>query len=383
MCELKTAIQSPPEAHDDYSTIQENTTVEKLVTLNDFFTTDVVVTIVTNGTNGVATVLADGKTLKYIPNTNWFGNDTITYKITDANLQESTAVWHITVTDTPVVSCSTVTPNYNADAYSVGSNLQIAITNLSDIGANVLTGETYIIAIRNSSNVILHSYTVTGTMTSAPTIWTSPIPIANDWDNFTIEQSITTQSSTGALCGTVTFEREDPFSLNDVAISWFDGTTPPACLNFLIGDNEIEKKDKLMNKVCSVSTQVDANTAAIAVIPNPADYIDISSGATVVSPFVLSSLKVLEYASGRVVVDGWVSYPSTVGRDADIITGLPVNANINEGIFHARLQGDTDAIAQLKIYGTGGIIRNGISTLPDLNTTANTEMVFHYEYQKG
>jgi len=98
---------------------------------------------------------------------------------------------------------------------------------------------------------------------------------------------------------------------------------------------------------------------------------------------VLSSLKVLKYASGRVVVDGWVSYPSTVGRDADIITGLPVNANINEGIFHARLQGDTDAIAQLKIYGTGGIIRNGISTLPDLNTTANTEMVFHYEYQKG
>src|SRR5690606_6186051 len=138
LCELKTAIQSPPEAHDDYSTIQENTTVEKLVTLNDFFTTDVVVTIVTNGSNGTATVLADGKTLKYIPNTNWFGNDTITYKITDANLQESTAVWHITVTDTPVVSCSTVTPNYNADAYSVGSNLQIAITNLSDIGANVL-----------------------------------------------------------------------------------------------------------------------------------------------------------------------------------------------------------------------------------------------------
>ena len=37
-----------------------------------------------------------------------------------------------------------------------------------------------------------------------------------------------------------------------------------------------------MNKVCSISTQVDANTAAIAVIPNPADYIDISSGATVV-----------------------------------------------------------------------------------------------------
>lgn len=251
LCELKTAIQSPPEAHDDYSTIQKNTTVEKLVTLNDFFTTDVVVTIVTNGTNGVATVLADGKTLKYIPNTNWFGNDTITYKITDANLQESTAVWHITVTDTPVVSCSTVTPNYNADAYSVGSNLQIAITNLSNIGANVLTGETYIIAIRNSSNVILHSYTVTGTMTSAPTIWTSPIPIANDWDNFTIEQSITTQSSTGALCGTVTFEREDPFSLNDVAVSWFDGLAIPDCIPIVGGDNEIQKKQKLLDAICN------------------------------------------------------------------------------------------------------------------------------------
>ena len=264
LCELKTAIQSPPEAHDDYSTIQENTTVEKLVTLNDFFTTDVVVTIVTNGTNGVATVLADGKTLKYIPNTNWFGNDTITYKITDANAQESTAVWHITVTAVPAVSCSAVTANYNADFYTVGDNLQIAINNLSDIGGNVLTAESYQIIIRDSSNSILHSYTQAGTMTAAPTIFTSPIPIEPNWDNFTIEQSITTESSTGALCGTATFERADPYSLTDIGVSWFDGTTPPASFGFDGDDTQVEKKQKFMDAV-------DGNTTDIALLNTTVD----------------------------------------------------------------------------------------------------------------
>jgi len=324
LCDLKTAIQSPPEAHDDYSTTQENTTVEKLVTLNDFFTTDVVVTIVTNGTNGVATVLADGKTLSYEPDTDWTGNDTVTYKITDANAQESTAVWHITVTDTPVVSCSTVTPNYNADAYSVGSNLQIAITNLSDIGANVLTGETYIIAIRNSSNVILHSYTVTGTMTSAPTIWTSPIPIANDWDNFTIEQSITTQSSTGALCGTVTFEREDPFSLNDVAISWFDGTTPPVSFGFDGDDTEVDKKQKFMDAVAD-------NTDAIATLQTQVNnigdisYEDISDTVTVGPNYTINTVNVFRYSDNWIRVYFVANYGTsqTAGILNLLLSGLP------------------------------------------------------------
>ena len=381
ICTINAAVFAPPVAKNDISTTLVNVAVSNLVTLNDFATSNVVVTITTAPINGTAVVQPDGKTIIYTPETGFVGNDTVGYTITDANGQTSTAIWTIIVNAVPAVSCSTVLPQFNASLYSVGANLQITFANQSDYGTNVATSESYLIQIRDSSDLVLYSYTATGSTTTDPTIWTSPIPIASTWHNVNITLTTASESATGVPCGAVVTTVN--YSLANISVSWFDGTTPPACLNFLIGDNEIEKKDKLMNKVCSVSTQVDANTAAIAVIPNPADYIDISSGATVVSPFVLLSLKVLEYASGRVVVDGRVSYPSTVGRDADIITGLPVNANINEGIFHARLQGDTDAIAQLRIYGTGGIIRNGISTLPDLNATANTEMVFHYEYQKG
>lgn len=388
LCELKTAIQSPPEAHDDYSTIQENTTVEKLVTLNDFFTTDVVVTIVTNGSNGTATVMADGKTLSYEPDTDWTGNDTVTYKITDANAQESTAVWHITVTAVPAVSCSTVTPNYNADAYSVGSNLQIAITNLSDIGANVLTGETYIIAIRNSSNVILHSYTVTGTMTSAPTIWTSPIPIANDWDNFTIEQSITTQSSTGALCGTVTFEREDPFSLNDVAISWFDGTTPPASFGFDGDDTEVEKKQKFMDAVADNTDAIATLTDTITTLTDTVNdievngYTDISGDITVTALLPNGSLNARQYTTGTITINASLENSSgvTIPINTQIISNMPIGDGGGARLILASVY-DLSAGTYTEVYLEWGILTGIRNTQGEIVLATGDTINFYLNYK--
>lgn len=321
LCDLKSASQTPPEAHDDYSTVQENNTVECLVTLNDFSITDVVVTIITNGTNGTATVLGDGKTLSYEPDTDFVGNDTVTYRITDANGNYSEAVWYITVTATPSVSCSTVNANYNADFYTVGDNLQVAINNLSDIGANVLTAESYQIIIRDSSNLILHSYTQAGTLTSAPTIFTSPIPIATNWDNFIIQQSITTESSTGALCGTATFE-QDPYSLTDIGVSWFDGTTPPASFGFDGDDTEADKKQKFMDAVAE-------NTDAIADLTTVVNNIEIDASTSIsptINPALTLSVTAEDCATGWVWVSAFGSYAADIPINTNILSDLPLGA---------------------------------------------------------
>lgn len=263
LCLLKATVLSPPVARQDFSSTPFETSVQNLVTLNDFFNSDVTVTIVTPPLNGVCTVLADGKTLKYTPNNGFSGIDAIIYQITDASGQTSSSTWTVTVNTQLSASCSTVTPAYNADIYSVGASLQLAISNQSSMGTNTISAVQYIVEIRDSSNVILHSYTVTGSSNVNPTIFTTPIPIVSTWDNVRIQMLLTTQSATGQPCGTVTYETPTPYSLTDVSISWFDGTTIPVCLGILPTDTETQKKNKLMTAICDTATIVDEHTTTI------------------------------------------------------------------------------------------------------------------------
>ena len=267
--------------------------------------------------------------------------------------------------------------------------MQIAITNLSDIGANVLTGETYIIAIRNSSNVILHSYTVTGTMTSAPTIWTSPIPIANDWDNFTIEQSITTQSSTGALCGTVTFEREDPFSLNDVAISWFDGTTPPVSFGFDGDDTEVDKKQKFMDAVADNTADIEAlgddlDDLEVQVNAiNPSAYTVISGDLTVNALLPDGSVNAREYADGRISINASLENSGgvTIPINTQILTDLPNQDGGGNRLILATVN-DLSTGTNTPVYLEWGILSGITNTQGAITLATGDTLAFYLTYNK-
>ena len=250
ICTINAAVFAPPVAKNDVSTTLINTAVSILATANDFFTSNPTITVTTAPSNGTAVVQPDGKTIIYTPGTGYTGVDTVGYTLTDANGQTSTAVWTITVNAVPAVSCSTVEASYSASFYPMGTFLQIAIQNLSSIGTNVLTAKNYIIEIRDVSNAILLSYSVTGSLTVDPTIFTTPVPFAANWNNVRIQQTITTQSATGAACGTVVYETPTPFLLTDVSLSWFYGTTISPCLGILDSDTEIEKKNKLMSTIC-------------------------------------------------------------------------------------------------------------------------------------
>ena len=174
LCQILSEINKPPVARNDFSSTFLNVLVEKLVTANDFFTSNVVVTITTAPLNGTAVVLADGKTIRYTPNTGYTGIDSIGYTITDAYSQTSTATWQISVNPTESVACSIVTAQCVSEALPTADNkAQFIITNVSDIGTNVIATEAYIIDIYDVNDIILHSYTVAGSPTSDPTVYVS------------------------------------------------------------------------------------------------------------------------------------------------------------------------------------------------------------------
>ena len=250
LCSIITQISQPPVAKQDFSTTLVDVSVEKLVTLNDFATTNVTVSITTPPINGTVVVLADGKTLKYTPNLGYIGNENIGYTITDANGLTSNSIWSIVVNPVAGASCSVVFPVYNASLYSVGAFLQISIANQTDYGTNIPTQEDYLIEIRDSSNLTLYTYLVNGSLSTDPTVFTTPTPIVSNWDNVRIQLLTNSEDADGDPCGLVVYESPTAFTLTNISISWFDGTTIPACLGILGTDDEIVKKNKLMNTIC-------------------------------------------------------------------------------------------------------------------------------------
>ena len=374
ICTINAAVFAPPVAKNDISTTLVDVAVFNLVTLNDFATSDVVVTVTTAPTNGTAVVQADNKTIKYTPNALFVGNDTVGYTITDANGGTSTAVWTIIVNAVPSVSCSTVLPQFNASLYSVGANLQITFANQSDYGTNIATTETYLIQIRDSLNSVLYSYTAIGSVTTDPTIWTSPIPIASTWNNVNITLTTSSESSTGGSCGSVVTTVN--YSLANISVSWFDGTTPPACLGFVGGDTEIEKKDKLMAKVCTVSSDLEALEQTVDDIPAADSYIDRT--IVVVTNVKLTDVTkvVREYANGDVMI----KYTSTINSDIaaleNIFTMLPLTfPNIVIGFF---VQNGFNTPVPMNATTSG----TAISTNSAIPIASYDRLLFYFTYKK-
>ena len=81
-----------------------------------------------------------------------------------------------------------------------------------------------------------------------------------------------------------------------------------------------------MNKVCSVSTQVDANTAAIASIPNPNGFVDISSDITYApgfSNFTGYVKEVRSYNYGAISIWARVGYTGAQAVNTPIMINIP------------------------------------------------------------
>ena len=251
LCQIKDTVFAPPVAKNDFDSITQDTSISKLITLNDFYSSNVTIAITTPPINGVA-VLLPNREIKYTPNIGWTGNEIVGYTITDTQGQTSSATWTVSVNPTSSVSCAMVTASCIAEALIQNDGkVQFIVTNTSILSPNILIGENYILDIYDITNTILQSYAFAGSTVADPTVFVTPIPIANNWDNYKVSQQVTTQSSTGSACGTVLYETEK-YSLTDINSDIFAGVTAP-CLNFLPTDTQKDKMQKLVNKVCNTS----------------------------------------------------------------------------------------------------------------------------------
>jgi hypothetical protein len=120
------------------------------------------------------------------------------------------------------------------------------------------------------------------------------------------------------------YETPTPFLLTDVSLSWFYGTTPPACLNLLSTDTEIEKKDKLMNKICSIDTALAATNVTVAANA-PGQYTDISGAVTAGVGITIVRNDVRLYNDNTVYVSMLLNFSGSKAADFTLASGLPSN----------------------------------------------------------
>lgn len=251
LCQVLSLVQKPPVAKNDFIATIQGQAVSLLVTTNDFFTSNVVATITTQGLNGTAVVGVDGKTITYTPTLPTFvGIDSYTYTITDEIGQTSSATVTITVNPTNTVGCNVVNPAVIVDTKLTNDNkVQFIIQNATQYNGNIQTQEQYIITIYDGDNVILHSYNVSGSTTSDPTQYTTPDLITNDWNYYNVQLLTNSNSPSGTVCGAIIFQTEN-YSLTDIRTSIFANTTAP-CLGWESTDTDRQKMQKLLNKVCT------------------------------------------------------------------------------------------------------------------------------------
>ena len=107
-----TAVNDAPNAVDDNSTTDEDTTVtiDVLANDNDVEGDPLTITAVTTPTNGTG-ILNGDQTISYTPNTHYNGADSFTYTIEDGQGGNNTAVVHVTITpvnDDPLAVTDTV-----------------------------------------------------------------------------------------------------------------------------------------------------------------------------------------------------------------------------------------------------------------------------------
>jgi large repetitive protein len=197
-----TVTNPAPTATNNTATTAEDTAIASINVLgNDSDPDGDPLTVVSaSAANGTVTINGDG-TLRYVPNANFNGTDTITYRISDGQGGFATAVVTVTVTavnDAPVAS--TIPPRANADAAVVsvpvasffsdpdGNTLTYSATGLpAGLSINPATGVISGTIDRSASQVAggVYSVSVTasdgngGTVTStfAWTI-TNPGPVA-------------------------------------------------------------------------------------------------------------------------------------------------------------------------------------------------------------
>ncbi|MEW5852151.1 MAG: tandem-95 repeat protein [Myxococcota bacterium] len=288
------AVNDTPNAIDDSASTNEDTAVTVNVLANDVGAVDgtITVTIVTVPSNGSAVVNA-GNTITYTPNANFFGADSLVYRVTDGDGENDTATVSITVNsvdDQPVAVNDAATTNEDT---AVTTTVLSNDTGLGDgsLTVTIVTSPTRGSVVVNAGNTI--TYTPSADLNGAD----SYVYRVTDGDG---------DSATATVSVTVNAVNDVPVAVNDTVTT---------------------------NEDTAVATTVLANDTGIGDTPLTVTVVTApTNGSTSVAGNVVTYTPAADYNGAdsyvyRVTDGNGESATATVGVTINAVDDQPVAAN--------------------------------------------------------
>jgi hypothetical protein len=349
---VNAGTNTPPVAVDDAETVAEDSSVTVSVLANDEDEDGDTLTVTgaSAPSNGTAVVNTDG-TITYTPNPDYFGNDSFTYDISDANGGTDTATVEITiapVNDPPVPV---------DDFASVDEDGSVDI----DVTLNDIDVDSTILQLKNIG------FASNGVVTKSGNIVTyMPNPDFFGTDTFTYnidDELIGNTSGLATVTVTVNPVNDPPVAVDDGATTNEDTAV---VIDLLANDSDVDGDSLNVTVIGAASngTVVDNGDGTVTYTPDP-DYNGPDSFT-----YTVSDGTVTDTATVNVTVDPVNDPPVAVddGATTNEDTAVVINVLAND----SDVDGDTLTITAVGTAGNGTVVDNGDGTVtytpdPDYN----------------
>lgn len=348
------SIEDSPTAVADVQTTNEDVAVDILVLSNDFDGDGDTITIATGtaaptATNGIVLINNDNS-LKYTPNANFFGSDTINYTITDTNSNTASTTVAVTVNsleDIPVAVNDTISATED-------TAIDIAVL------ANDSDGDGDVITISGTPTATNGSVSVNSSQTL------SYQPNANyhgsDVISYTIEDS-KNNTATAIVNVTVAAVNDKPVAIADIAT-----TNEDVAVNIVVLSNDTDVDgDTLLIK----TTPTALNGSVVVVSNTTLDYFPNSNffGTDTITYTVDDSNGGTATGSVTVTVDSVNDSPIAISDSGDITEDATNPLVVNVLANDSDVDGDTFTVTAATTAGTASVsfTTSSVSYTPSAN----------------
>jgi len=312
-------INDVPIANNDTYTTPEDTQLNANVITNDqnLFDLPISISLVNNVSNGSLTLNNNG-TFSYMPNSEYFGSDNFTYKLTDGNGDAVTANVNITVTFINDGAPAAINDN-------TSTNEDTAVTidvlaNDSDMDGNQTIDKASVLIKTDPSQGSLSQNFITGEVTYTP----NANYTGADSFTYTIKDDSGLESNVATVSINITIDNDPPIAICKSGLTVYLNTTgnynliPAEIDNGSNDDNDggtvtlsvfpntFDCSDKGSNSVTLTATDTDLSsstcTTAITVVDNS-------------NPTIKTAQSNISVSAGSSVCGALVNYTGTVFTD--------------------------------------------------------------------
>ncbi|PKQ62801.1 hypothetical protein BZG02_11425 [Labilibaculum filiforme] len=255
------SINDLPIANNDTYTTPEDTQLNANVITNDqnLFDLPISISLVSNVSHGTLTLNTNG-TFSYLPNSEYFGVDNFTYKLTDGNSDAVTA--NVKITITFINDGAPVAVNDNTSTNEDTPVTINVLANDSDIDGNQTIDKASVLIYSAPTNGTLTQNFTTGEVTYTPnTDYTG-----SDSFTYTIKDNSGSESNEATVSITVTLDNDPPIAICKSGVTVYLNASG----NYNLLASEIDNGS---------NDDSDGGTVSLSVFPNTFDCSDKGSNS--------------------------------------------------------------------------------------------------------